>query len=127
MKKHLPDGEQAVEHDTQEHQQLVEIMKKLEGLDSAEAEFLETFGQLDAVLRDHVHDEEHDQFPELRAKIPHDDLVSMGKKVELAKKAAPTRPHPAAPHSALFHLTVGPGVGFVDRLRDALTNRSNSA
>jgi hemerythrin superfamily protein len=127
MKKHLPDGEAAVKHDTDEHQQLVEIMKKLEGLDSADAEFLTTFGELEAVLRDHVQDEETEQFPGLRAKIPHDELVQIGKKVELAKKAAPTRPHPAAPHNALFHLTLGPGVGFVDRLRDALTGRSNSA
>ncbi|MCU1564171.1 MAG: cation-binding protein, partial [Arthrobacter sp.] len=34
-----------------------------------------------------------------------------------------TRPHPHAPHSELFHKTVGPGVGMIDRLRDKLTGR----
>jgi hemerythrin-like domain-containing protein len=127
MREHLPDGEQAVQHDTDEHQQLVEVMKRLEGLDSAEPEFLQALSELEAVLRDHVSDEETEQFPQLRSAIPHEQLVSIGKKVELAKKAAPTRPHPSAPHSALFHKTLGPGVGLVDRLRDALTKRSNKA
>jgi hypothetical protein len=49
--------------------------------------------------------------------------LEMGGKVEAAKALAPTRPHPSAPHSALFHKLVGPGVGFVDRLRDRLEGR----
>lgn len=50
-------------------------------------------------------------------------LVDIGEKVERAKKLAPTRPHPSAPHSELFHKTVGPGVGMVDRILDKLTRR----
>ena len=46
----------------------------------------------------------------------------MWAKVEGVKRIAPTRPHPSAPHSALFHKTVG-AVGFVDRLRDRLEGR----
>jgi hemerythrin superfamily protein len=127
MRDHLPDGDSKVQHDVQEHQQLEEIMKELEGLDSAEARFLETLGRLEAVLRDHVSDEEQKHFPELRTHLSRDQLVEMGGKVETAKKVAPTRPHPAAPHSELFHKVVGPGVGMVDRLRDKLTGRPNSA
>src|ERR671932_1536851 len=33
MRKHLPDGEKAVEHDIEEHKQLERAMKKLEGAD----------------------------------------------------------------------------------------------
>ena len=44
--------------------------------------------------------------------------------METAKKLAPTRPHPGAPNSALFHKLVGPGVGLVDRLRDHITGRA---
>jgi hemerythrin superfamily protein len=125
MRDHLPDGESKVQHDTEEHQQLVEIMKELEDVDAADARFLETLGRLDQVLRDHVSDEERDQFPQLRAALTREQLVEIGAKVEAAKKAAPTRPHPSAPHSELFHKTVGPGVGLVDRLRDKLTGRPN--
>jgi hemerythrin superfamily protein len=127
MKDHLPDGEGRVQHDVEEHQQLVEIMKELEDVDSADPQFLEKLGRLDAVLRDHVSDEETDQFPLLRAHLSREQLVEIGGKVEAAKKAAPTRPHPSAPHSELFHKTLGPGVGLVDRLRDKLTGRPNKA
>ena len=78
---------------------------------------------LEAQLRHHADDEESEQFPLLRAHISHDDLVRMGEKVQTAKKLAPTRPHPSAPHSELFHKTVGAGVGLIDRLRDKLTGR----
>jgi hemerythrin superfamily protein len=126
MREHLPDGDAAVRHDTEEHQQLVEIMKELEGVDAADPRFLEVLARLTAVLRDHVHDEEDEQFPQLRARIPREQLVAMAAKVETAKKAAPTRPHPGAPHSALFHKVAGPGVGLVDRLRDTLTGRAGN-
>ncbi|SDC03551.1 Hemerythrin HHE cation binding domain-containing protein [Geodermatophilus telluris] len=127
MREHLPDGDAAVQHDVEEHQELVERMKELEGVDAADPRFLEVLGRLEAVLRDHVSDEETEQFPALRARLTREQLVELGGKVETAKKAAPTRPHPAAPHSELFHKLVGPGVGMVDRLRDKLTGRPNQA
>ncbi|MEU2349519.1 hemerythrin domain-containing protein [Modestobacter sp. NPDC049651] len=126
MRDHLPNGAEEVEHDTREHQQLVELMKEWESVDSADPRFLEVLGRLEAVLRDHVQDEEADQFPKLRTHLSREQLVEIGTKVEAAKKAAPTRPHPSAPHSPLFHKTLGPGVGLVDRLRDKLTGRPNS-
>ncbi|WP_222263174.1 hemerythrin domain-containing protein [Modestobacter marinus] len=127
MREHLPDGEREVQHDIEEHQQLVEVMKELEDVDAADPAFLERLSRLEAVLRDHITDEETDQFPQLRARLSREQLVEIGRKVHAAKKAAPTRPHPNAPHSALFHKTVGPGVGLVDRLRDKLTGRPNQA
>jgi hemerythrin superfamily protein len=127
MREHLPDGEAQVQDDIEEHQQLVEVMKELEDVDSADPRFLPTLGRLEQVLRHHVSDEENEQFPQLRARLTREQLVEIGGKVEAAKKAAPTRPHPSAPHSALFHKTLGPGVGLVDRLRDKLTGRPNSA
>jgi hypothetical protein len=42
--------------------------------------------------------------------------------VQSAKKLAPTRPHPDAPNSELFHKLAGPGVGLVDRLRDRIAH-----
>jgi hemerythrin superfamily protein len=124
MRKYLPNGEEAVAHDTEEHKQLEQAMKKLEGLDVNDAEFDTTLRELETVLADHVQDEESEQFPELRRRIPRDELVEMANKVETAKKLAPTRPHPSAPNSEVFHKLVGPGVGLVDRLRDKLTGRA---
>ena len=120
----LPDGKQAVDHDASEHKQLERTMKQLESADPSDPAFLQHLSELEAVLRDHVQDEEGSQFPQLRALAGREKLVELAGKVEAAKKVAPTRPHPLAPNNQLFHKTVGAGVGLVDRLRDKLTGRA---
>jgi hemerythrin superfamily protein len=123
MRKYLPDGDKAVEHDVEEHKELERTMKQLEAADVSSTEFDAALRHLEALLADHVQDEEGDQFPELRVRVPQEELTELAGKVETAKKLAPTRPHPGAPNSELFHKLVGPGVGLVDRLRDKLTGR----
>ncbi|MEU4420115.1 hemerythrin domain-containing protein [Actinoplanes sp. NPDC024001] len=124
MKKYLPDGEKAVQHDIEEHKELETTMKRLEGLDVETSEFSQALNKLEELLADHVQDEENEQFPELRRRVPAEELTELAGKVETAKKLAPTRPHPGAPNAELFHKLVGPGVGLVDRLRDKLTGRA---
>ncbi len=126
MEQYLDDGTEQVEHDKQEHQELEELLKQLEGLQADDPEFPTCVARIQEVLADHVQDEESEQFPRMRAAIPTDTLVDLRDKVEMAEKVAPTRPHPGAPHSEMFHKLVGPGVGMVDRLRDALSGRSTS-
>ena len=126
MREHVPDGDQAVEHDIEEHKQLEGTMKQLEAVDPSEPRFDSLVREMTEQLRHHAYDEETEQFPRLRERIPRDELVRMREKVETAKKLAPTRPHPSAPNSELFHKLAGPGVGMVDRLRDRLTHRSTA-
>lgn len=121
--RRVPGGKEEVEHDKEEHQEIEEVMKELEGLDSEGAEFVATVKKFKELLDHHADDEESDQFPKLREHLAIHELLDMGKKVEAAKAVAPTRPHPGSPHSELFHMTLGPGVGMVDRLRDALSGR----
>ena len=125
MKKYLPDGDEAVDHDVEEHKELEQTMKKLESVDALSPEFTQLLGELEDILRDHVSDEENEQFPQLRAQVPREELIEIGGKVENAKKLAPTRPHPLAPNNEVFHKLVGPGVGLVDRLRGKLTGRAS--
>jgi hemerythrin superfamily protein len=124
MKKYLPDGDKAVEHDVEEHKELERTMKQLEDVDVSSADFDSRLRELESTLADHVQDEESEQFPELRRQVPREELVELAGKVETAKKVAPTRPHPGAPNNELFHKLVGPGVGMVDRLRDKMTGRA---
>lgn len=121
MEKHLPNGSEEVQHDKKEHDELVDLMKQLEDVDADTEQFMNLISDLESHLRHHANDEEQGQFPELRKHIPADQLRELGEQVEKAKAMAPTRPHPNAPHSELFHKTVGAGVGMVDRLRDKLT------
>ncbi len=126
MRKHLPDGDKAVEHDVEEHKEIEQTLKRLESADVSSAEFASDIAKLEELLADHVQDEENDQFPKLRQHFPREELVELAHKVETAKKLAPTRPHPGAPNSELFHKLVGPGVGLVDRLHDKLTGRTTA-
>jgi hemerythrin superfamily protein len=118
MREHLPDGDKDVEHDVEEHKALERTMKELEGCEASDHRFMELVGQLRGQLHHHATDEENEQFPQLRAQVPREQLVKMREQVETAKKVAPTRPHPAAPNSEVFHKMVGPGVGLIDRVRD---------
>jgi len=127
IEDHVPNGKEEVEHDKKEHDEIVKLMKRLEKVEPADQNFMELVQELEAQLTHHAGDEESEQFPKLRLHIPREKLVDMGQKVEKAKKLAPTRPHPSAPHSELFHKTVGPGVGMVDRLLDKLTHRQTGA
>jgi hemerythrin-like domain-containing protein len=124
IRKHVPDGDSKVEHDVQEHKELEATLKKLEGADADGAGFDQLVADVEQQLRHHASDEEKTQFPELREHLPADELQRLARKVELAKEIAPTRPHPAAPNAELFHKTVGPGVGMIDKLRDVLARRS---
>jgi hemerythrin superfamily protein len=119
----VPNGAEIVEHDKEEHQEIVEVMKQIEGLDPSDQAFMARVRDLEAQLRHHATDEESGQFPRLRTHMSAGKLVELGEKVQTAKQLAPTRPHPSAPHSELFHKTIGPGVGLIDRLRDKLTGR----
>ena len=123
VEERLPNGAEMVAHDKEEHQEIVEVMKQIEGLDASDPAFMGRIQEFESQLRHHAQDEESEQFPQLRAHLSGEQLVELGEKVQNAKKLAPTRPHPSAPHSELFHKTVGPGVGMIDRLRDKLTGR----
>jgi hemerythrin superfamily protein len=123
IEEHVPDGTEQVAHDKQEHAKIVQLTKRMEDTDASAPAFMDMVRQLEGMLRHHANDEESEQFPQHRARIPGERLVRLGEQVQTAKKLAPTRPHPSAPHSELFHKTLGPGVGLVDRLRDKLAGR----
>jgi hypothetical protein len=48
----------------------------------------------------------------------------LGDKVAGLKKIVPTRPHPMSPDHPPFNALLGPGVGLIDRVRDALSGRA---
>lgn len=124
MRKYLPQGADTVEHDTEEHNHLDEVMKQLEKVDATDPTFQTLVEQMTDALRHHAQDEETEQFPELREWVPREQLIQLRTQVQSAKTIAPTRPHPHSPHDELFHMLVGPGVGLMDRVRDKLTGRA---
>jgi len=122
----LPDGDALADHEIAEHAEAERMMKELEGLDAAGADFARVLSQLMSAIRHHVEEEETDLFPRLRSSCTEEDLRELGRKVERAKKLAPTRPHPNAPDEPPWNKILAPGAGLVDRVRDALTGRATS-
>jgi hypothetical protein len=83
--------------------------------------------QLTTLLGEHVANEESRLFPQLAAAVDQERLLELGDKVESAKRAAPTRPHPAARDRPPLNKILGPGTALVDRVRDALTGRGKAS
>jgi hemerythrin superfamily protein len=120
----LPDGDELADHELEEHAEAEEIMKAIEKADAQDAEFDELVGKLIDEVRHHIQEEEGKLLPKLRAACDAAELDELGEKFEKSKKMAPTRPHPSAPDRPPANKILGPGVGLIDRMRDAITGRN---
>jgi hemerythrin superfamily protein len=117
------EGEQLVDEGLHEHQEVKDTLAALEDIDPADAAYDRTVAQLIADVRHHVEEEEGEMFPKLRAALPADRLLDIGKKLAAGKATAPTRPHPKAPDTPPGNVAAGPVAGLVDRVRDKLSDR----
>ncbi|KQX64013.1 hemerythrin domain-containing protein [Streptomyces sp. Root1310] len=126
VREHVPGGEALADKELEDHARAEQLMKDLEGCQADDPEFDRLIGMLMREIREHVADEERNLFPRLRAVCPADTLDDLGDKVRKAKKTAPTRPHPAAPDKPPANKMLAPGVGMIDRMRDALTGRGKA-
>jgi hemerythrin superfamily protein len=122
-RKALPDGDEIADHELEEHAEAEELMKALDGTDVGDPRFDELLGKLMADIRHHLTEEEADLLPRLRSACDAAELRELGEKFQQSKKLAPTRPHPSAPDRPPANKILGPGVGLIDRMRDALGGR----
>lgn len=120
---HLPGGEVLHDEELSDHARIEELLKALDGMSADNLEFESSLRALMTEVRSHIAEEEGTLFNELREATTPEQLQQLGGKIEMAKKVAPTRPHPSAPDTPPLNKLLGPGTGLVDRLRDALTGR----
>ncbi|MFF6999042.1 hemerythrin domain-containing protein [Streptomyces sp. NPDC008313] len=123
VREFLPDGDSIADRELGDHATAERTMKELEGADADDPAFDRLIGELMTEIRSHVRDEEDNLFPRLRASASGEELMKLGDKIRQAKKTAPTRPHPSAPDTPPANKLLAPGVGMVDRVRDALSGR----
>lgn len=119
----LPDGGQIADHEKKEHAEVERMMKELERLEAGSQPFDTEVRMWIRSTRSHIEEEETDLMPRLRQAVDAEQLSSLGDQARLLKKITPTRPHPSTPNSPLAHATVGPMIGLVDRVRDAVSGR----
>jgi len=126
VREHLPDGDALADKELQDHAEVERTLNELDGLDADDPRFDELLTSLMSSVRQHVADEENRLLPRLTQACSSEQLVDLGGKIEMAKKAAPTRPHPSAPDRPPLNKLLGPGTSLVDRIRDALSGRGSS-
>lgn len=122
----LQDGDELSDHELKEHAEAEEVMKQIEKTDPGDAEYDELVSKLMEDIRHHIEDEEKDLLPKLRDACDQSELAELGEKFQNTKKIAPTRPHPSAPDTPPANKILGPGIGLIDRVRDALSGRDSS-
>ncbi len=114
------EGRRIADARTEEEDHAKKVLTDLEKLDPGSAEFEEMFGPFRAAVESHAENEEREAFPLLEQTTDEEQLRRMASALMVAEGIAPTHPHKAAPESAIGNLLVGPFVGMVDRVRDAL-------
>jgi hemerythrin superfamily protein len=127
VRKHLPGGGELADRELGDHALAERTMKDLESCEADDPQFDMLIAKLMSEVRNHVTDEETKLFPRLREACSAEMLNDLGDKVRQAKKSAPTRPHPSAPDTPPAGKLLAPGIGLVDRVRDALSGRGKDS
>lgn len=121
----LPNGDELIDEELQEHAEVEKLLKRWEGMDGDDPEFMPTFREIRGGLLHHIDEEEEPKlFPEMQRVLPLEEQQKLGEQITRAKKLAPTRPHPSAPDQPPLNKLMGPPTGILDRIRDMMTGRS---
>lgn len=125
IRSKIPNGAELADHAIEEHQEVKEILARLENMGLDELAFEGEFRTLMTTIKDHVNEEETELFPLLQAHVDDETLQNLGMQITAAKVLAPTHPHPNAPNHPPLNVLVGAPLALVDRARDALTGRGD--
>ncbi len=120
LRRVLPDGEALTLQVEQEHQEVNELVTKLEGMPLDAPDRGATLQRLVEVLREDVRDEEDALLPRLQEKVPPAQLRRLGVAWEAVRRTAPTRAHPVVARRPPGNVVAAVPLSLVDRLRDGL-------
>lgn len=111
-------GSGLADHSIDEHQQVKELLSRMEQTDPASAEMTSLMDKLVDAVREHVAEEERGLLRGLGSATDADFRSTLGSVVERAKSVVPTHPHPLVPGTAAAQLVAGPWASLVDHVRD---------
>jgi hemerythrin superfamily protein len=118
LRRVLPDGPELTLQVEQEHQEVNELVTRLERLDAADPGRPAVLDRLTDVLREDVRDEEDLLLPRLQARVPPARLRRLGIAWELVRRVAPTRAHPVVARRPPGNVLAALPLSVVDRARD---------
>ncbi|WP_069385333.1 hemerythrin domain-containing protein [Cellulosimicrobium cellulans] len=120
LRRVLPDGHELSLEVEQEHQEVNELVTRLEGMPHDAPERPAVLDRLAAVLREDVRDEEDVLFPRLQQVVSTRDLRRLGVLWEVVRRVAPTRAHPVVARRPPGNVISAVPLSVLDRLRDLL-------
>lgn len=120
VRRVLPDGEQLTLEVEQEHQEVNELVTRLETLKDGDSERERVLDRLVEVLREDVRDEEDKLFPRLQEVVGKRRLQLMGISWEVVRRTAPTRAHPVVARRPPGNAVAAVPLSLIDRTRDAV-------
>jgi hypothetical protein len=120
LRRLLPDGEALTLRVEEEHQEVNELVVRLDGDDLPPGERRSVQDRLVEVLREDVRDEEDELLPRLQERLAPDALRRVGRRWQLVRHVAPTRPHPVVARRPPGNVLSALPLSLVDRTRDRL-------
>ena len=118
MRRTLEDGQELTLEVEREHQEVNELVMRLEGLPKDAPERGPILDRLTEVLREDVRDEEDELFPRLQSRVDRRELRRLGLLWEVVRRTAPTRAHPIVARRPPGNVIAALPLSVLDRLRD---------
>ena len=119
IRRVLPDGEALTLRVEEEHQEVNELVVRLEGGDLPADERERVLERLVTVLREDVRDEEDELLPGLQQQLSTAQLNGLGIAWETVRRIAPTRAHPVVSRRPPGNALAALPLTVLDNARDA--------
>jgi hemerythrin superfamily protein len=118
VRRTISDAHENVLEALEEHHVVKWLLSEIEGKSGDDERLEAKVKVLAFIVRRHVEEEEKQIFPKVRRRMSAKQLEDLGKRLEAAKRMAPTRPHPRVPDSPPGNLFLGKGLALMDHARD---------
>jgi hemerythrin superfamily protein len=119
----VTDGAVDVDEHLTEHMAVKRTLAALDSLSAGDGDERRLVAELQREVEHHVEEEEGRFMPALRGAVDEEALTELGHQLDVAKKTAPTRPHPHAPDEPPGLALAAPVAAIYDRLRDRMQGR----
>lgn len=120
LRRALPDGEELTLRVEAEHQEINELVTRLETTSVHDPDRAQLIDRVVALLRQDVRDEEDVLLPRLQAAVGDKQLRGLGILWELVRRTAPTRAHPMVARRPPGNIVAALPLSALDRARDEL-------
>jgi Hemerythrin HHE cation binding domain len=120
----VPDGDLLADRELAQDHELPVLLRRFEAARRDEPAFSALAADVAAAVDRHVDADAEELLPVLVQMAPVEDLIRIGNRIETAREAAPTRPHPATPARPPWNKVVDPAIAVVDKIRDVAARRT---